>query len=143
MDSKNWFQRLGIRTRVCCLVLFISGCATLDPQAACPAGQVGSACIPVDAIEDEDVSWLYESRTWVAPIYLDIDPIKLGMEAEIPIQGAQAKLLGPSQEDGLRSLAAKIWMIDHAEHTIDATYYIFSRDLVGQAILGARTFIET
>jgi phosphatidylserine/phosphatidylglycerophosphate/cardiolipin synthase-like enzyme len=59
------------------------------------------------------------------------------MQAEIPIQGAQAKLLGPSQEDGLRSLAAKIWMIDHAEHTIDATYYIFSRDRVGRAMLGA------
>jgi phosphatidylserine/phosphatidylglycerophosphate/cardiolipin synthase-like enzyme len=28
-------------------------------------------------------------------------------------------------------------MIDHAEHTIDAAYYIFSRDLVGQAVLGA------
>ena len=68
---------------------------------------------------------------------MEIDPVKLGMQAEIPIQGAQAKFFGPSQEDGLRSLAAKIWMIDHAEHTIDATYYIFSRDLVGRALLGA------
>jgi len=137
MDNKNWFHGFGVYTRVFCLVLFVSGCATLDQQASCPAGQVGSACIPADAIEDASVSRSYESRTWVEPIDMEVDPIQLGMQAEIPIQGAQAKLLGPSQEDGLRSLAAKIWMIDHAEHTIDATYYIFSRDLVGQAMLGA------
>ncbi len=137
MNSKNWFQRISIHTRIGCLVLFIGGCASLDQQATCPAGQIGSACIPVDAIEDASVSLSYESRTWVAPVDMEVDPIKLGMQAEIPIQGAQAKFLGPSQEDGLRSLAAKIWMIDHAEHTVDATYYIFSRDLVGQAMLGA------
>ena len=137
MNNKNRFQRIGIHTRIFALVLFVSGCASLDQQASCPAGQVGSACIPVEAIEDASVSRSYESRTWVEPVDMKVDPIQLGMQAEIPIQGAQAKLLGPSQEDGLRSLAAKIWMIDHAEHTIDATYYIFSRDLVGQAMLGA------
>ncbi len=137
MDNKNWFQRIGIHTRIFALVLFIAGCASLDQQASCPAGQVGSACIPADAIEDASISRLYESRTWVAPIDMEIDPIKLGMEAKIPIQGARAKFLGPSQEDGLRSLAAKVWMIDQAEYTIDAAYYIFSRDLVGRAILGA------
>ena len=137
MNNKSWFQRIGIHTRLFCLVLFVSGCATLDQQASCPAGQVGSACIPADAIEDASVSRSYHSRTWVNLINMDIDPVKLGMQAEIPIQGAQAKFFGPSQEDGLRSLAAKIWMIDHAEHTIDAAYYIFSRDLVGRAMLGA------
>jgi phosphatidylserine/phosphatidylglycerophosphate/cardiolipin synthase-like enzyme len=137
MNIKNWFQSIGTHSRVFCLVLFISGCATLDQQASCPAGQVGSACIPADAIEDASVSHSYESRTWVKPSELEIDPIKLGMEAKIPILGAQVKFLGPSQEDGLRSLAAKIWMIDHAEHTIDAAYYIFSRDLVGRAMIGA------
>jgi putative cardiolipin synthase len=137
MNNKNWFQRIGIHTRLYCLVLLVSGCATLDQQATCPAGQVGSACIPADAIEDASVSRSYHSRTWVNLINMEIDPVKLGMQAEIPIQGAQAKFFGPSQEDGLRSLAAKIWMIDHAEHTIDATYYIFSRDLVGRAMLGA------
>jgi putative cardiolipin synthase len=137
MDNKNWFRRIGVRARVSCLVLLFSGCATLDQQASCPAGQVGSACIPVDAIEDASVSRSYESRTWVAPDDMEVDTIQLGMATEIPIQGAQAKFLGPSQEDGLRSLAGKIWMIDQAEHTIDATYYIFSRDLVGQAMLGA------
>jgi len=137
MDNKNRFLKIGVHTRVFALVLFVSGCATLDQQASCPTGQEGSPCIPADAIEDASVSRSYESRTWVEPVDMEVDPIQLGMQAEIPIQGAQAKFLGPSQEDGLRSLAAKIWMIDHAEHTIDATYYIFSRDLVGRAMLGA------
>jgi putative cardiolipin synthase len=137
MNNKNWFHRIGIHTRLYCLVLFVSGCATVDQQVSCPAGQVGSTCIPVDAIEDARVSSSYEARTWIAPEVLEIDTIKLAIEAKIPVLKAQAKFFGPSQEDGLRSLAAKIWMIDHAEHTIDATYYIFSRDLVGRAVIGA------
>ncbi|MCP4768039.1 MAG: phospholipase [Gammaproteobacteria bacterium] len=68
---------------------------------------------------------------------MDSDPIRLGMDAEIPIQDASAKILGPSQQDSLRSIAAKIWMIDNAEHTIDAAYYIFKRDPIGQAMIGA------
>jgi phosphatidylserine/phosphatidylglycerophosphate/cardiolipin synthase-like enzyme len=35
------------------------------------------------------------------------------------------------------SLAAKIWSIENAQHTVDATYYIFKPDLVGYAVLGA------
>ena len=147
MRNRNWQaflsytqasgQSLGRYLRLSCLVLVISGCATQGQQTSCPAGQVGSACIPVDAIEDEDVSRSYDSRTWVKFQDLEIDPIRMGMDAKIPIQGAYAKLLGPSQQDGLRSIAAKIWMIDHAEHTIDAAYYIFKRDLIGRAMLGA------
>ena len=130
-------RRLGLYLRFSCLVLFISGCASLGQQASCPAGQVDSACIPADALEDADVTRLYESRTWVKPGDMKIDPIRFGMDAEIPIQGAYAKLLGPSQEDSLRSIAAKIWMIDNAEHTIDAAYYIFKQDLIGKAMVGA------
>jgi putative cardiolipin synthase len=147
MRNRNWRaflsyklssgQSWGRYLRLSFLVLLISGCATQGQQTSCPAGQVGSACIPVDAIEDEDVSRSYDSRTWVKFQDLEIDPIRMGMDAEIPIQGAYAKLLGPSQQDGLRSIAAKIWMIDHAEHTIDAAYYIFKRDLIGRAMLGA------
>ena len=137
LDRENRLQRLTTFVRLNFLVLLLSGCASLGQQASCPAGQVGSACIPVDAIEDESVTRSYDSRTWVKPEDLSVDTVKLGMDAEIPIQGAYAKIIGPSQEDGLRSLAAKIWMIDHAEHTIDAAYYIFKSDLVGQAVLGA------
>ena len=35
------------------------------------------------------------------------------------------------------SLAAKLWLIENAEHTIDVMYYIFKRDTVGYAVLGA------
>jgi len=130
-------HRIRISIGILCLVLLIGGCASLGQQPACPAGRVENVCIPENAIEDANVSRSYESRTWVKQNKLEADPIKLGMEAEIPIQGVYAKLLGPSQEDGLRSLATKIWMIEHAEHTIDAAYYIFKRDLVGRAMLGA------
>jgi len=130
-------QGLGRYLRLTSLCLLLGGCASMGQQISCPAGQVGSACIPVDAVQDEEMARLHDSRTWVKPAEVDIDPIQFGMDAEIPIQGANAKLLGPSQQDNLRSIAAKIWMIDHAEHTIDAAYYIFKRDLIGRAMLGA------
>lgn len=130
-------HRIRISIRILCLVLLIGGCTSLGQQLDCPAGQAGNVCIPENALEDAKVSRSYESRTWVKHSKLEVDPIKLGMEAEIPTQGVYAKLLGPSQEDALRSLATKIWMIEHAEHTIDAAYFIFTRDLVGRAMLGA------
>ena len=37
----------------------------------------------------------------------------------------------------MSSLAAKIWLIENAQHTIDVTYYIFHIDPVGHAMLGA------
>jgi len=139
--NKIWRDgRFSLASRHLCfslLVLFVGGCASLSQQPACPYGESGSACTPADAIEDEKITRFYDSRTWVKPEDQKVDPIKFGMEAEIPVLGAHARLLGPSQEESLRSLAAKIWMIDHAEHTIDASYYIFKRDLVGQAMLAA------
>jgi len=47
------------------------------------------------------------------------------------------KILGPTQKDALRSLAAKLRMIEQAQHTVDLAYYIYKSDLVGYAILGA------
>ncbi len=40
-------------------------------------------------------------------------------------------------DDARDSLAAKLWMIDNARHTIDAIYYIFRDDLAGRAMLAA------
>ena len=80
---------------------------------------------------------LYESRTWVPAHALSEDTVELGKRAQIPVQHASAKILGPSYEDALRSLALKIWMIEQAEHTVDVVSYIFKQDLAGQAILGA------
>ena len=130
-------RRLSPYLRLSCLILVLSGCASLGQQASCPTAQVDEACIPADAVEDSSVTRLHDSRTWVKPDDMEIDPVQYGIDAEIPIQGAYAKLLGPSQQDSLRSIAAKIWMIDNAEHTIDAAYYIFKRDLIGKAMIGA------
>lgn len=85
----------------------------------------------------EFIGQLYESRTWVPHGRLLEDPVELGKNARIPVQHEAIKVLGPSQDDALRSLALKIWMIENAEHTVDVVYYIFTTDLVGQAVLGA------
>jgi len=34
MNSKNWFQGIGIHTRIYCLVLFVSGWVVLRTLAA-------------------------------------------------------------------------------------------------------------
>ncbi|MEP1470135.1 MAG: phospholipase D-like domain-containing protein [Halieaceae bacterium] len=59
------------------------------------------------------------------------------MSADVPANDAMGKIIGSSYEDSIRSLATKIWLVDNAEHTVDAVYYIFKRDLVGYAFLGA------
>jgi phosphatidylserine/phosphatidylglycerophosphate/cardiolipin synthase-like enzyme len=89
------------------------------------------------AIDDPFINQLYESRTWVPAKELDVDPIELGKQADIPVQHARTKFLGPNDHAAIDSLAVKIWMIEKAEHTIDFTYYIFKTDLVGYAMLGA------
>lgn len=83
------------------------------------------------------VTMIYDQRTWIPPRELDFDPIGYADKAAIPINEARTKIIGPAYEDALNSLAAKIWMIENAEHTIDAVYYIFSRDIAGNALLGA------
>ena len=113
------------------------GCASI-PAEQCPAGtQNLPDCPPANAINDEDINKLHASRTWVKPSKLTIDPIQMGKEAQIPVNNTRVKIIGPGQVDALNSLAVKIWLIENAQHTIDLTYYIFKRDMVGYAILGA------
>lgn len=120
------------------LIAAISGCASLEPRESCPAGtQELRDCPPLGAIDDPGINELYKNRTWLPPDELKIDPVELGKQAEIPVQHARAKFLGAKSEDALNSLVAKIWLIENAGHTIDATYYIFKRDLIGEAMLGA------
>ena len=135
--SLTAWRNLRLYLHLACLTLIISGCASIGQNVACLPGQVDSGCIPIDAVEDSRFTRLHDSRTWVKPADMEIDPIQYGIDAEIPIQGTYAKLLGPSQQDSQRSIAAKIWMIDNAKHTIDAAYYIFKRDLIGKAMIGA------
>lgn len=119
------------------LTLLLVACT--GPQVyQCPAGtQNLPDCPPANAVNDEGVNKLYASRTWVPSKKLTIDPIKMSEEAQIPINRARTKVLGPSHDDALKSLAAKIWLIENARHTVDVMYYIFKRDLVGYSVLGA------
>ncbi|MBW2288841.1 MAG: hypothetical protein JRG90_13565 [Deltaproteobacteria bacterium] len=120
------------------LLATLSACATTGGPETCPAGtQNLPDCPPLGAIADPFIDHLYAERTWVPADELKIDPIEVGKRAEIPIQRADVKFLGTTAEGALNSLAAKIWMIDNAQHTVDATYYIFKRDLVGESMLAA------
>ena len=119
------------------LALWLNACSSL-PQQKCPAGTLDKPdCPPEEAIEDEKINDIYEIRTWLPPSKLTIDPIALGAEAVIPINSAQAKIIGPSHDAAMYSLAAKIWLIENAQHSVDVTYYIFKTDIVGYAVLGA------
>jgi len=119
------------------LALLLNACAGIQHQE-CPTGTLNLPdCPPENAVDDQMINDIYDIRTWIPPSKLIADPIKLGKEAEIPVNSARAKIIGPSQDDAINSLAAKIWLIENAQHTVDITYYIFKADLVGHAILGA------
>jgi len=78
------------------LTLLLVACAGPQVQQ-CPAGtQNLPDCPPANAVNDEGVNKLYASRTWVPSRKLTIDPIKMGEEAQIPINRARTKVLGPS-----------------------------------------------
>lgn len=120
------------------LVLLLSGCAGIQRQASCPAGtQNLPDCPPLNAVVDEHVEHIYQYRTWVNPKELGEDPIAYGMNADIPVQGARGKIIGPDDEGAIDSLAIKLWMINNAEHTLDFGYYIFTPDIIGYAMIGA------
>ncbi len=120
------------------ILLALGACATTPYQETCPAGtQKLPGCPPIGAIDDAEINQIYADRTWLPPGDIEVDLVELGKNAEIPIQHARTKYLGPTRDDAIRSLAVKLWMIENAEHTIDFTYYIFKNDMVGYAMLGA------
>lgn len=120
------------------VVLAMAGCSTFQVSTSCPADRQQLAdCPPLNAIDDAEINRIYLHRTWVEQDELPFDPVTAGEDAKIPINNAATRLIGPAYEDSVRSLAIKIWLIEHARHTIDAMYYIFARDKVGDAMLGA------
>jgi phosphatidylserine/phosphatidylglycerophosphate/cardiolipin synthase-like enzyme len=121
------------------LVAGLSACATVQvaPESCPPGTQKLENCPPIGAIDDPTIAEIYEQRTWRSSNDLDINPIDYGRDAKIPINNARAKFIGSSREGGLISLATKLHIIEQAEHTIDAVYYIFRDDIVGLAVLGA------
>ena len=128
-----------VRWLVMLLLPIVAACATTTiPPDRCPADrQALENCPLLEAVEDPELDKWYQMRTHSWAKNADFDPIEAGVEAQIPVQGARAKLLGSSEVAAIRSLTAKIHMIENAEHSVDAVYYIFKDDLVGKAMLGA------
>jgi cardiolipin synthase C len=120
-------------------IMLLAACATTTiPADQCPADrQPLENCPPLEAINDPELNNWYWARSELLPKKLAKDPIEMGIEAEIPVKSARAKLLGSSEVEAIRSLTAKIHMIENAQHSVDAVYYIFKDDLVGKAMLGA------
>lgn len=118
--------------------LLLAGCATAPSAPVCPQNtQQLADCPPLSAVVDAKTEYIYAYRTWKPPKEVEEDPVAFGVNADIPIQGARGKILGPDDEGAIDSLAAKLWMIENARHTIDFGYYIFKSDLVGYAMIGA------
>jgi phosphatidylserine/phosphatidylglycerophosphate/cardiolipin synthase-like enzyme len=93
-----------------------------------------------DRVRDDQAALMdqvYHSRSWVPHQQLRTDPIEFSQVVSARPNQAYTKILGPSYEDSLRSLAAKLWMIENAEHTLDLTYYIYKYDPTGYAVIGA------
>lgn len=118
--------------------ILLTGCATSPKTPSCPANtQNLPDCPPLSAVVDEEIEHIYKYRTWVSAKELGEDPIAYGMNADIHVQGAGGKILGPDNEGAIDSLAAKLWMLENAKHTIDFAYYIFTPDIIGYAMMGA------
>ncbi|GAL36563.1 cardiolipin synthetase [Vibrio maritimus] len=100
-------------------------------------GGCASNAHPPVTSNDGWTSELMESRRWREADELDKDYLKLASETLLPVQKANVKVIGTEQQDAIKSLAAKIYLIENAKHTIDMTYYIFADDLAGKATLGA------
>jgi phosphatidylserine/phosphatidylglycerophosphate/cardiolipin synthase-like enzyme len=119
--------------------LLLAACATtpFDP-ADCPAGtQKLDGCPPLEAIQDQEIARYYDRRSQDFAERAGFDPVAYSRTVDIPVLHAGTKFIGSTNEGGLQSIAAKIWMVENAEHTVDVMYYILREDLVGFALLGA------
>jgi putative cardiolipin synthase len=120
--------------------LMLGACATTYtiPADKCPPDtQQLDNCPPPGAIEDSRTEALQSYTAWRKASELPFDPIVQGKQAKIPIKSALAKSIGPEDTDALDSIAAKIWLIENAQHSIDMMYYIYTPDLIGKALMGA------
>jgi phosphatidylserine/phosphatidylglycerophosphate/cardiolipin synthase-like enzyme len=120
-------------------ILIVSGCATtpFDPADCPPGTQKLADCPPANAVQDPVIARQYDRRSQDFASRAGFDPVAYSRTVDIPVLHASAKFIGSTNEGGLESIAAKIWMVENAEHTIDVMYYILREDLVGFALLGA------
>lgn len=121
-------------------MLFVGGCATTTVKPAdCPAGtQKLENCPPAGAISDARVAELHAARSFDRDdLPAGFDPVHYARTVNIPVASAGAKFLGSDDDGALRAFAAKLWMIENAEYTLDVIYYIWRDDLLGRALLGA------
>ena len=122
------------------ILLALSGCAAKLPDPVLPCSQSEKElgeCATQDVIFDANVIQHQQSRDWLPASKHSQNYLLLAMNKEIPIQNAAIKILPSSHESAVSSLATKIWLINNAKYSIDLTYYIFTKDLTGHAILGA------
>jgi putative cardiolipin synthase len=139
MSMRRPWQLIQARVLLVSL-LTLPACSTAPYIASCPPGGAAaglSQCPPIGAVQDAQIDELYALHTFHHPEKGAQDLIELGKQADIPRLPARGKILGSSAEAALDSLAAKLWMIEHAEHTIDMMYYIYKNDLIGLALMGA------
>jgi putative cardiolipin synthase len=131
-------SRIGTLLSGLILTAVLAACASAPLQPPCPSDRQNiNNCPPLDAVADAAVEKHQYERRWLEPAQSTVKTIDLGMEASVPILDARMRIIGSSYEESLRSLATKIWLIDNAQYTVDAAYYIFKRDMVGYAFLGA------
>jgi phosphatidylserine/phosphatidylglycerophosphate/cardiolipin synthase-like enzyme len=104
---------------------------------ACSSVQTKPGTLPTDMASRDLVVRNFDHRTWHPPKAIPFDPIEVGKTLESPINDVRAKIIGPEYHDSVQSLATKLWLIENARYTVDMAYYIFKRDRVGYAILGA------
>ncbi len=135
-------NKLATASHLLCLlslVIMLTACAPADVRQTPLPYEAIKTLADITSYEDQElfIHNLYYARSWVPYRELPEDPIAISQQSKTPIKTAYTKIIGPSYQDSIRSLAAKLWMIEHAEHTLDLTYYIFQYDPTGQAILGA------
>lgn len=109
------------------IIFFISGCSTSKVEA------------PINHVigSPEHLTYLYKKRLWNTNSLFEPSSTETAAQLETPIQKSLVTVYGPSIDDAISSLATKIWLIENAKYSIDASYYIFANDLVGYAMLGA------
>lgn len=122
------YDRLHRLTLLAILPVVVSACSGLPAK---PDAQVPQALSTDLTVRH------YDYRTWHPPETIPFDPIEVGKTLQSPINEARAKTIGSEYGDSVQSLAAKLWLIENAKYTVDMAYYIFKRDRVGYAMLGA------